>query len=164
MSWQIIRSYRSRDSADHAALLLHGCGIKTLISGDDAGGIRPDFAFFFGVNLLVDPARATEASAILADADNSHSNSHNSLKKDASNRRLELTKFFMRWAWIALIAVVVFYYDRAQVPHDNTDGIVSIFILGAISFGLTMEYLRQKAKAHRALIWKQEEQEQNLNR
>ena len=64
-----IETFPNHMAAGLAQALLEDCGIKTMISSDDAGGMRPDLGFTSGgVRLFVLQENAERALAILNEA------------------------------------------------------------------------------------------------
>ena len=60
-----IRSFDSEVEAELAKTKLESAGIKSFLSGDDCGGLRPAMTFTNGIKLVVRADRATRAEEIL---------------------------------------------------------------------------------------------------
>ena len=64
--FDVIKVFSYRHEADHAKSLLEAEGIASMVSADDAGGMRPDLAFGMGgVKLLVQKKNSEESQEIL---------------------------------------------------------------------------------------------------
>ena len=61
-----IGAYRTRGDAEAAQARLAAAGIPSVVEADDAGGAYP-FDLSGGARLLVDPADAEDAAALLTD-------------------------------------------------------------------------------------------------
>ncbi len=48
-----VKTYLTRSEADLDQSVLAGNGIQSFVASDDAGGIRPELAFFRGVKLMI---------------------------------------------------------------------------------------------------------------
>lgn len=48
-----VKTYFTRSEADFDQSVLAGNGIESFVASDDAGGIRPELAFFRGVKLMI---------------------------------------------------------------------------------------------------------------
>jgi hypothetical protein len=66
-----IRSFDSEVEAELAKTKLESEGIKSFLSGDDCGGLRPAMTFTNGIKLVVRADRATRAEEILRDGSES---------------------------------------------------------------------------------------------
>jgi hypothetical protein len=65
---QIVKIFNSRVNADIAKNILESNGIKAMISGDDAGGMRPDFLMAMGGAKLMVLQKDLEKAVEILDA------------------------------------------------------------------------------------------------
>jgi len=64
---QVVATFGNRIEAEMAQGALRSAGIESLISADDAGGIRPDLGRR-GIRLMVRAEDAEEAAALIGDS------------------------------------------------------------------------------------------------
>jgi Putative prokaryotic signal transducing protein len=61
----VVRTFQNKFEAEMAQGALEAAEIESIVSADDAGGMRPDLARWGGVRLLVRTEDAEEAGKIL---------------------------------------------------------------------------------------------------
>ena len=62
-----LETFLARHEAELGKSVLDANGIESFIASDDAGGIRPELAFFRGVHLLVHQADVEKANELFKD-------------------------------------------------------------------------------------------------
>jgi hypothetical protein len=62
-----IRSFNNEVEAELARTELESAGIKSFLSGDDCGGLRPAMTFTNGIKMIVKAGDALRAGEILGD-------------------------------------------------------------------------------------------------
>ena len=67
MDTVLLRSYRYRHEADLARALLDAAGIRSVLVGDDAGGMGPHIMSDNPIRLYVASESASEAEEVLAE-------------------------------------------------------------------------------------------------
>ena len=67
MKTVLLRSYRYRHEADLARALLDAAGIRSVLIGDDAGGMGPHIMSDNPIRLYVASESAAEAEEVLAE-------------------------------------------------------------------------------------------------
>jgi len=65
-----VRTYLTRAEADLDQSVLAANGIESFVASDDAGGIRPELAFFRGVKLMIHARDLDQVERIFEDLKN----------------------------------------------------------------------------------------------
>ncbi len=65
-----VKTYFTRSEADFDQSVLAGSAIESFVASDDAGGIRPELAFFRGVKLMIHARDLDRVEQIFEDMKN----------------------------------------------------------------------------------------------